>query len=83
MATNIPPHNLGEVIEGAIALIHDPEITDLDLMQYIKGPDFPTGGQIIGRSGIREAYTTGRGSITMRGVAEIETLQQRGRADKE
>jgi DNA gyrase subunit A len=83
MATNIPPHNLGEVIEGAIALIHDPEITDLDLMQYIKGPDFPTGGQIIGRAGIREAYTTGRGSITMRGVAEIETLQQRGRADKE
>jgi DNA gyrase subunit A len=83
MATNIPPHNLGEIIEGAIALIHDPEITDLDLMQYIKGPDFPTGGQIIGRSGIREAYTTGRGSITMRGVAEIETLQQRGRADKE
>jgi DNA gyrase subunit A len=83
MATNIPPHNLGELIEGAIALIHNPEITDLDLMQYIQGPDFPTGGQIIGRAGIREAYTTGRGSITMRGVAEIETLQQRGRADKE
>jgi DNA gyrase subunit A len=83
MATNIPPHNLGEVIDGAIALIHNPEISDLDLMQYIQGPDFPTGGQIIGRAGIREAYTTGRGSITMRGVAEIETLQQRGRADKE
>jgi len=83
MATNIPPHNLGELIEGAIALIHNPEITDLDLMQYIQGPDFPTGGQIIGRAGIREAYLTGRGSITMRGVAEIETLQQRGRADKE
>ena len=83
MATNIPPHNLGEVIEGTIALIHNPEITDLDLMQYIKGPDLPTGGQIIGRAGIKEAYTTGRGSITMRGVAEIETLQQRGRADKE
>lgn len=83
MATNIPPHNLGEVIEGAIALIHNPELSDLELMQYIKGPDFPTGGQIIGRSGIKEAYTTGRGSITMRGVAEIETLQQRGRADKE
>jgi DNA gyrase subunit A len=83
MATNIPPHNLGEVIDGAIALIHNPEISDLDLMQYIQGPDFPTGGQIIGRSGIREAYLTGRGSITMRGVAEIETLQQRGRADKE
>lgn len=83
MATNIPPHNLGELIEGAIALIHDPELGDLELMQYIKGPDFPTGGQIIGRSGIKEAYTTGRGSITMRGVAEIETLQQRGRAEKE
>lgn len=83
MATNIPPHNLGELIEGAIALIHDPAIGDLELMQYIKGPDFPTGGQIIGRAGIKEAYTTGRGSITMRGVAEIETLQQRGRADKE
>ena len=83
MATNIPPHNLGELIEGAIALIHNPETTDLELMQYIKGPDFPTGGQIIGRAGIKEAYTTGRGSITMRGVAEIETLQQRGRADKE
>ncbi len=67
MATNIPPHNLGEVIEGAIALIHNPEITDLDLMQYIKGPDFPTGGQIIGRAGIKEAYTTGRGSISMLG----------------
>ena len=83
MATNIPPHNLGELIEGAIALIYNPEIGDLELMQYIKGPDFPTGGQIIGRSGIKEAYTTGRGSIVMRGVAEIETLQQRGRAEKE
>ena len=67
MATNIPPHNLGELIEGAIALIHNPDTTDLELMQYIKGPDFPTGGQIIGRAGIKEAYTTGRGSITMRG----------------
>ncbi len=83
MATNIPPHNLGEVIEGTIALIHAPKISDLELMQYIKGPDFPTGGQIIGRAGIKEAYTAGRGSITMRGIAEIETLQQRGRADKE
>ncbi len=83
MATNIPPHNLGELIDGAIALIHNPEMSDLELMQYIKGPDFPTGGQIIGRAGIKEAYTTGRGSITMRGVAEIETIQQRGRPDKE
>jgi DNA gyrase subunit A len=83
MATNIPPHNLGEVIDGAIALIHNPETSDLELMQYIQGPDFPTGGQILGREGIKEAYTTGRGSITMRGLADIETLQQRGRADKE
>jgi DNA gyrase subunit A len=83
MATNIPPHNLGELIEGAIAVIHNPEITDLELMKYIPGPDFPTGAQILGRSGIKEAYTIGRGSITMRGVAEIETISQRGRADKE
>ncbi|BAZ43190.1 DNA gyrase subunit A [Chondrocystis sp. NIES-4102] len=83
MATNIPPHNLGELIEGTIAIIQNPAISDLELMQYIQGPDFPTGGQIIGRAGIKEAYTTGRGSITMRGVAEIETLQQRGRAEKE
>ena len=83
MATNIPPHNLGELIDGLVALIHNPEITDLELMQYIPGPDFPTGGQILGTSGIREAYTTGRGSITMRGVAEIETIEHRGRADKD
>ena len=83
MATNIPPHNLGEVIDGAIVLMHNPETSDLELMQYIQGPDFPTGGQILGREGIKEAYTTGRGSITMRGLADIETLQQRGRADKE
>lgn len=83
MATNIPPHNLGELIDGVVALINNPEIRDLELMQYIKGPDFPTGGQIIGRGGIKEAYTTGRGSITMRGVAEVETIHQRGRAEKE
>jgi DNA gyrase subunit A len=83
MATNIPPHNLGELIDGAIALIHNPEISDTELMKYIKGPDFPTGGQIIGHAGIKEAYTTGRGSIIMRGVAEIETIQQRGRQEKE
>ena len=79
MATNIPPHNLGELIDGAIALIENPEISDLELMKYIPGPDFPTGGQILGRAGIREAYTTGRGSITMRGVADIETIHPRGR----
>ncbi|GAB4277328.1 MAG: DNA gyrase subunit A [Oscillatoriaceae cyanobacterium] len=83
MATNIPPHNLGELIDGLVALIHKPEITDLELMQYIPGPDFPTGGKILGISGIRDVYTTGRGSICMRGVADIETLQQRGRQDKE
>lgn len=83
MATNIPPHNLGELIDGLVALIHNPEITDLELMRIIPGPDFPTGAQILGTSGIREAYTTGRGSITMRGVATIETIQQRGRLERE
>lgn len=83
MATNIPPHNLGELIDGVVALIQNPEITDLELMEHIPGPDFPTGGQILGRSGIREAYTTGRGSITMRGVANIETIEHRGRPDRE
>lgn len=83
MATNIPPHNLGELIDGVVALIHNPDLTDMDLMRYIPGPDFPTGGQILGTTGIKEAYTTGRGSITMRGVAEIETIEHRGRPDKE
>src|SRR6476646_3426311 len=83
MATNIPPHNLGELIEGVVALIENPEITDLELMQYIPGPDFPTGGQILGTTAIKEAYTTGRGSITMRGVATIETVENRGRPDRE
>ncbi|MCF4970656.1 DNA gyrase subunit A [Nostoc sp. CMAA1605] len=83
MATNIPPHNLGELIDGLVALIHNPEITDLQLMQHIPGPDFPTGGQILGTSAIKEAFTTGRGSITMRGVANIETIEQRGRPDRE
>ncbi|KAB8334227.1 DNA topoisomerase (ATP-hydrolyzing) subunit A [Scytonema tolypothrichoides VB-61278] len=83
MATNIPPHNLGELIDGLVALIQNPEITDTQLMQYIHGPDFPTGGQILGTTSIKEAYTTGRGSITMRGVATIETIEQRGRPDRE
>jgi DNA gyrase subunit A len=83
MATNIPPHNLGELIDGMIALISNPEISANELMEIVTGPDFPTGGQILGRSGIREAYLTGRGSITMRGVATIETLEQRGRPDRE
>ena len=71
MATNIPPHNLGEVIDGCIAYIDDPEIDTLGLMQYVKGPDFPTGGIILGNSGIKKAYETGRGSITIRSRAEI------------
>ena len=72
MATNIPPHNLGEVIDGCVAFIDNPEIDTLGLMEYIKGPDFPTGGIILGNSGIRKAYETGRGSITIRSKAEIE-----------
>ncbi|MDF5716669.1 MAG: DNA topoisomerase (ATP-hydrolyzing) subunit A [Rhizonema sp. NSF051] len=83
MATNIPPHNLGELIDGLVALIHNSEITDIQLMQYIHGPDFPTGGQILGTAAIKEAYTLGRGSITMRGVASVETVEQRGRPDRE
>ncbi|KAF0993432.1 DNA gyrase subunit A [Geobacillus sp. TFV-3] len=72
MATNIPPHQLGEVIDALLALSQKPEMTVADLMEYIPGPDFPTAGQIIGRSGIRKAYETGRGSITLRAKAEIE-----------
>ena len=72
MATNIPPHNLGEVIDGCVAYIDNPEIDTLGLMQYIKGPDFPTGGIILGNSGIKKAYETGRGTITIRSKATIE-----------
>lgn len=72
MATNIPPHNLGEVIDGCVAYIDNPEIDTLGLMQHIKGPDFPTGGIILGNSGIKKAYDTGRGSITIRSKAIIE-----------
>jgi DNA gyrase subunit A len=72
MATNMPPHQLGEVIDGVLAVSHDPDITIQELMEIIPGPDFPTGGLIIGRSGIRKAYETGRGSITLRAKVEIE-----------
>ncbi|MBR3116570.1 MAG: DNA gyrase subunit A [Bacilli bacterium] len=72
MATNIPPHNLGEVIDGCVAYIDNPEIDTLGLMNYVKGPDFPTGGIILGNSGIKNAYETGRGSITIRSRATIE-----------
>ncbi len=71
MATNIPPHNLSEVIDGCVAYIDNPEIDTLGLMEHIKGPDFPTGGIILGNSGIKKAYETGRGSITLRSRAEI------------
>jgi len=72
MATSIPPHNLGEVIDATIHLIDNPEATADDLMQFVKGPDFPTGGMILGRAGIMDAYRTGRGSIKMRATATIE-----------
>ena len=72
MATNIPPHNLGEVIDGCVAYINNPDIDTLGLMEYIKGPDFPTGAIILGNSGIKKAYETGRGTITIRSKANIE-----------
>ena len=74
MATNIPPHNLTEVINGIIKIIDEDEVTDEDLMSVIKGPDFPTGATILGREGIKQAYTTGRGKITLRAEAEIEEI---------
>ena len=74
MATNIPPHNLGEVVNGLIALIDNPELPDEKLLKLIPGPDFPTGGEIVGIDGIREAYLTGHGSITVRGVTQIEEM---------
>lgn len=79
MATNIPPHNLREVIEGIQMLIQNPEITPLELMTAIKGPDFPTAGFILGREGIRQAYTTGRGSVTMRARTVIEENNNKAR----
>ena len=74
MATNIPPHNLSEVIDGVVAIIDNNEISDEDLMKIIKGPDFPTEGLILGMEGIKQAYTTGRGKITVRAEAEIEEM---------
>lgn len=75
MATNIPPHNLNEVIDGVLALSHNPEITTNELMDIVQGPDFPTAGLIMGRSGIRRAYETGRGSVLMRARAEIDVMK--------
>ena len=83
MATNIPPHNLTELIDGLLALIANPDLDDRTLTSIIPGPDFPTGGQILGRRGIREMYATGRGSVTMRGVASIETIEAKGRPDRD
>ena len=74
MATNIPPHNLGEVVDGLIALIDHPELSDQQLMELIPGPDFPTGGEIISTEGITEAYTQGKGSIVVRGIAKVEEV---------
>lgn len=79
MATNIPPHNLGEVIDGCVAYIDNPEITVTELMQYIKGPDFPTAGVILGNSGIKRAYESGRGAITIRGMATVEEAHNKHR----
>ncbi|MEG0377463.1 MAG: DNA gyrase subunit A, partial [Eubacterium sp.] len=76
MATNIPPHNLGEVIDGTIAFIDNPDITIDELMESIKGPDFPTGGIVLGKSGIRSAYRTGRGRIKVRSKVEIHTTKK-------
>ena len=76
MATNMPTHNLGECVDGIIAVIDNPDISTNDLMEKIPGPDFPTGGYIVGRSGIRQAYETGRGSITIRSKVEIEDMKQ-------
>ncbi|MGJ5630959.1 DNA gyrase subunit A [Nostoc sp. CALU 1950] len=74
MATNVPPHNLGEVVDGLIALIDNPDLPDEKLFELIPGPDFPTGGEIIGETGIREAYTAGKGGILLRGVATLEEI---------
>ncbi|MBN3951154.1 MAG: DNA topoisomerase 4 subunit A [Nostoc sp. NMS7] len=74
MATNIPPHNLGEIVDGLIALIDNPDLSDEKLFELIPAPDFPTGGEIVGEAGIREAYTTGKGGILLRGVATLEEI---------
>ena len=78
MATNIPPHNLGEVIDAAVAMIDNPDISDLDLLDIVPGPDFPTGGEILGRAGARAALMTGRGSVMIaRQALHIETIRGR------
>src|SRR5690606_15758580 len=79
MATNIPPHNLSEVIDGILAYMDDPDITIFDLMKYIKGPDFPTGGQVLGITGLRSAYETGKGIIAIR--AKYELIQHKNKTE--
>ncbi|WP_088188657.1 DNA gyrase subunit A [Desulfosporosinus sp. FKA] len=79
MATNIPPHNLSEVIDATVALLDNPDLTTMDLMNYVKGPDFPTGGMIMGHEGIKAAYSTGKGSIKIRAKADIEDMEKSGK----
>ena len=76
MATNIPPHNLGEVVDATLALIQTPDLSSEDLIQYVPGPDFPTGGIMLGRSGARKAYLEGRGSVIIRAKTKIEELRK-------
>ena len=76
MATNIPPHNLGEIVDACLALIDDPDLPLADLLDIVPGPDFPTGGEIIGRTGARQALMTGRGSVIMRGIASVEEIRK-------
>ncbi|CAM6095059.1 unnamed protein product [Calypogeia fissa] len=78
MATNIPPHNLGEVVDALVSLIHNPNATVEELMEHLPGPDFPTGGQILGTAGLLEVYRTGRGGLVVRGKAEVEKLDRSG-----
>jgi DNA gyrase subunit A len=83
MATNIPPHNLGEVIDGLVLLIDHPDVSIKELMMVIKGPDFPTGGIILGREGIKSAYKTGRGTIKIQAKSSIERLKKRQEPDRD
>src|SRR5690625_5385125 len=76
MATNIPPHNLGEVVDATLALIEDPDLTTADLMEHVPGPDFPTGGLLLGRAGATKAYITGRGSVIIRGKTHVEEIRE-------
>src|SRR6201999_3084503 len=76
MATNITPHNLGEVVDACLAILDNPDMSMEELLEIVPGPDFPTGGEIIGRSGARQALMTGRGSVIVRGVASIEEIRK-------